>query len=343
MALITQQMQGSYATFKLRPLPCTRRVKLRSFVPSQLIGRTDRCTTLKHRLRLSVGGQPIISPQRKPFKISSFKGNAQNHESEGRTSSSKFSKNSSQLSYVPQEREETTEESSDLQKIPLSYTSEESEETITGSPAIQKLFKKWLIMLRTQTLNPTTDGIFEEIPPLSKISESQQGTPQLEVGKLLKAALVYFLGLDAAIKLPLLIFIPWYLAINAVYGAEVSKELMPMWVLGPLIIAFYVKLVQGLCSLYVFCFKQTIKLVKDLPKYILLIYNYIAEGKLREYVQALFWQPVVDIRNLDYKEMSKRKLKELEEWAVEKYLDYVESIWPYYCRTIRFLKKANLI
>lgn len=128
-----------------------------------------------------------------------------------------------------------------------------------------------------------------------------------------------------------------------IYGAEVSKELTPLWIFGPLIIALYVKMLRWLSALYVFSFKLTIKLIKNLPTYYAVASNYIKQGKLKEDVRARVWQPVVDIKNLDYKELSRRKLKEFQVWLMERYLDYVESIWPSYCRTIRFLKRANLI
>ena len=128
-----------------------------------------------------------------------------------------------------------------------------------------------------------------------------------------------------------------------VYGAEVTKELAPLWVLGPIIAALYVKIVQGLCALYIYCFKQAIRLIRNLPAYSVLVYNYITKGKLKAFIWAHFWKPIIDIKNLDYGELARRKLKQIQEWGMEKYLDYVESIWPYYCRTIRFLKKANLI
>lgn len=137
--------------------------------------------------------------------------------------------------------------------------------------------------------------------------------------------------------------IPFYLTVRMVYGAEVTRELTPMWVLGPLIVALYVKIIQGLCSLYVSSFMLSVRLVKNFPSYYRLVYNYIAEGKLKAYLHSCFWKPVEDVKNMDYKQLFARKMKQLQEWAVEKYLDYVESIWPYYCRTIRFLKKANLI
>lgn len=124
-----------------------------------------------------------------------------------------------------------------------------------------------------------------------------------------------------------------------IYGAEVSKELTPLWVVGPVIVVLYIKMLRWLFALYVFSFKQTVKVIKNLPVY----YSYLVEGKLKEEFRSRFWQPVVNIKNLNYKEFSKSKLKELQVWLVERYLDFVESIWPYYCRTIRFLKRANLI
>lgn len=344
MALITHPTQVSSAALLARPPAWTKEVKWKPFVSFLLIGRREMCISLKHRhCLLSHGGLAILSTKEKPLKVSAFKGSAQNDESEGRANGSKLSKSSVRLSYVQEEREKSIEETPVVQKVPFSNTSEEREETLAGSPAIENLFKKWLVMLRTQTPNHATDNIFKESPGQIEISGCQSQTLQQRANVLLKAVLGYFAGLGAAIKIPLMIFIPWYLTINVVYGAEVSKELTPLWVFGPLIVALYIKMVQGLCSLYVFTFRLAFKLVKKLPAYSLLAYDYIAQGKLRGYLKSYLFQPFIDIRNLNYKEVSKQKLKEVQEWAVEKYLDYVESIWPYYCRTIRFLKKANLI
>ncbi|KAG1368466.1 hypothetical protein COCNU_14G009340 [Cocos nucifera] len=198
-------------------------------------------------------------------------------------------------------------------------------------------------MLRTQTPSLRMDGNFHEEPAENVTIEGQHVTLRMSAGNMLKAAVVYFLGLDAAISVPLLIFIPWYLAVKLVYGVEVAKELTPLWVLGPPIIGFYIKLIQGLCSLYFFLFMQAARLIKDLPIYSALVSTYIAEGKLQAFLWALFWKPIIDIKNLDYRALFKQKFKQLEEWAVEKYLDFIELIWPCYCRTIRFLKKAHLI
>ncbi|MQL80385.1 hypothetical protein Taro_012838, partial [Colocasia esculenta] len=65
-----------------------------------------------------------------------------------------------------------------------------------------------------------------------------------------------------------------------------------------------------------------------------LLIFYIAEGKLQAFLYAHLCQLIVDVRNIGYNKLMKQKLMQVNEWALEKYLDYVESLWPYYCRTI---------
>lgn len=336
MALIAHQTQGSYQF--LRPKLWRREIKLSSFVAFQLVDRTASFIPLKHRF--CSRSLPINLSKGKAFQVFSFKGSSQNDESDHSDSSSKCTKAPVQFSHTQEDIEVVTE-SSDVQNHSISYGSEDRENT-TGSIAIQKLFRKWLLMMRTQTLRPTDDVLSKKMRQ-SEPSEGHKVTVRREAGEVLKSAVLCFLKLDAAISLPLLIFIPFYLTVRMVYGAEVTKELSPMWILGPLIVAFYVKIIQALCSLYVFCFMLAVRLVRNLPSYFLLVCNYIVEGKLRTFLYTRFWKPVDDVKNMDYKQFVVVKMKQLQEWAYEKYLDYIESIWPYYCRTIRFLKKANLI
>ncbi|CAK9137576.1 unnamed protein product [Ilex paraguariensis] len=316
-------------------------LKLKCYITTlHMVGNTNRINSVKCKSCLRVGAPFVLGPRGKSLKISAFKGIGQNDESGAQASGSKLQNNSVKFSYVPQESETSTN-SPKVKNVPVSYTSE-AHETIAGSPAIQELFKNWLSLLRTPSPNQVVDEIIEE-PSKRAISETQNGIQNKESGGILKAVWSNFLGLDATIKIPLLIFIPWYLSVNAIYGADVSKELTPLWIFGPLIVALYIKMFRGLFALYVFSFKQTVKVVKNVPNYYLVAYNYISHGKLKDDIRAHLWQHIVDIKNLDYKELPKRKMKELEGWLVEKYLDFVESIWPYYCRAIRFLKRANLI
>src|ERR1044072_540985 len=119
--------------------------------------------------------------------------------------------------------------------------------------------------------------------------------------------------------------VPLYMAVNVKYGAEVSKELTPLWVLGPPIVAIYIMIIRGLCALYAFTFSQTVKVLKDSPSFCILAYSYVFGGKLKEHIAAYLLKPILSIKNRDYKQLTSRKLKELQEWILEKYLDFVES------------------
>ncbi|KDP31068.1 hypothetical protein JCGZ_11444 [Jatropha curcas] len=343
MALVTHQMQqGSYTTFPMRPLSWSKGFKLKQHVSTlHMFGRIDRRSPIKRNIRLSVGAC-VNGSRLKLLKIAAFKGSVRNDESGNRANGSKVSKNSVKVSYVPKESGETIMGSPKVHSVPVSYTSE-ANEGIAGSPVIHKLFKKWLNMLRTQPPSQVVDEILEGPPPSEELQQTQSTAQTKGSGEIVEAVWSHFLGLDATIKIPLLIFIPMYFAVNVIYGVQVSKELTPLWILGPLAVAFYIKMLRVLWALYVFSFKQTVKVLKNLPTYYAVASSYISQGKLKEDIQAHVFQPMIDFKNLDYKELSKKKMKEFEEWFVDKYLDFVESIWPYYCRTIRFLKRANLI
>ncbi|KAI4343731.1 hypothetical protein L6164_011045 [Bauhinia variegata] len=326
MALVAHHPQGSYMTISSRHLTWSKSLKLKQcFTKHHMVGRTHWHFLLKRNV--------CLRSNLKPLRISAFKGSAQNDESGSRTNGLKVSKNSVRLD----ESGEAISETPKVHNVPLSYASE-ANESLATSPAIYKLFKKWLTMLRTQPSNDVEEEIFGELPP-GVISKTPQGDENKEKFGILKVVWSHFLSLDATIKIPLLIFVPFYLAVNAIYGADVSKELTPLWILGPIIVAVHIKLVQTVIALYAFSFKQTVKIVTNLPNY----YTYVAHGKLKEYLRVRFLQPVLNLKNLGYKELTRKLLKELKEWIVELYLDFMELIWPYYCRTIRFLKRANLI
>lgn len=339
MALATHHLQGSYRTCPLSPSSWTTGNKLRHTVTKIPVGQKDNFISLKCKSCLRIGAPLVLKPKGKSLKISAFKSNSQN-ESGGRVSGSKSLKSSVKLSYVPHESEETSVEPPRAQNVPISYSAEADQ--TTNYSAIQNIFKSWLTLLRTPLPNQVTNETVEE-PYTTETSETQKMVQEKERVHVLKAVWCYFLSLDATIKIPVLTFVPLYLAVTLIYGAEVSKELTPLWILGPLIVALYVKMLRGICALYVFSFKQTVNVVKNLPTYSLLVYGYVARGKLKEDIRMRLLQPFVDIKNMDFKDAAKRKTKNIEEYLVEKYLDFVESIWPYYCRTIRFLKRANLI
>ncbi|KAL1203956.1 hypothetical protein V5N11_011799 [Cardamine amara subsp. amara] len=345
MVLVTHKLQGSHVLFPWSSPTWTKGLNLKRPVTTvHFVGRKDKQLKLKQNCCFSLGSPCNGGLKAKPFRVTSFKGGIQNNESGGSEGGKKGTNNSVKLSYRSDDDEKNVNGSPKAQNKSLSYTSE-TEDSITGQPAIQKLFKKWLTMLRTQSPIQVTDEalVGEQVPQTTKPETETEIRKTESLQSTKNTVWSLFWSLDAAIKIPLLLFVPAFLAVNAIYGAEVTKELSPMWVAGPLIVALYIKMFQGLCALYAFCFNQTIKMIRNLPSYYLVAYHYFAHGKLRDDMKALVFRPVVAIKNTDYKELTRTKLKQFKEWIIEKYLDFVESIWPYYCRTIRFLKRANLI
>ncbi|KAL3835219.1 hypothetical protein ACJIZ3_009955 [Penstemon smallii] len=342
MALETCPLQGSCRTFPSLPSSSSRGSKFKYFVPiPHAVGRKDRLTSLKYKSYSSVEASLVLGPKSKLCRISAFKGSSRHDDSRGRATGSNSLKKPVKVSYLQHESKESSMESFQVQNVvPAPRTS--ADETTTRSLAIQNLFKNWLMLLHTPPQNQLVDKVFEE-PSSTDSSEVPKIIQKKGKGAALKSFCFYYLGLDATIKIPLLIFTPLFLAVNLVYGPKVSKELAPLWILGPLFVVLYVKMFRAICELYVFSFKQTIKLAHNLPVYYLLVRDLIVCRKLKEAIRKQIWQPMEDIKNMNYNEVSRGKMKDLQGWLMEKYLDCVESIWPYYCRTIRFLKRANLI
>ncbi|PPS19398.1 hypothetical protein GOBAR_AA01197 [Gossypium barbadense] len=332
MVLLTHQLQDSQIAFPSRPLSRGKGLTLkRHVVTVHMLGRRERGIS-RHSACSSIAAPHTYGLKVKNIGISTFKGSGQNNELRGRTNNAFLSKNTIKVSYVPKDGEETMIESSNVHNVPLAYASETSENHL-GSPAIQKLFKKWIMILLSQSPHQVMDEVMGVGPRPRDTSETQIGTQSNGKSEILKMVWSHFWDMDVTIKIPILLFIPLYMAVSLIYGAEVSKELTPLWVFWA----------SNCGSLHQDSQRVTLQIVGNLPTYYVMAYNYIAHGKLKEEVRARVWQPVVDIKNLDYKELSRRKMKDFQEWMMEKYVDIVESVWPYYCRTIRFLKRANII
>ncbi|KAL8057228.1 hypothetical protein ABFX02_04G171100 [Erythranthe guttata] len=337
MASATHLFKGSCSTFPSVPSSWSRGSKLKHFAPTfHSVGRKDRFISLKCRSCTSIGASRVHGSKSNSFKISAFKGGNSYNDSGIRTNSSK---DNGKVGYLENTIEASSLESSKVQNVTPSIA---ADETISRSLAIHNLFKSWLMLLRTPLQSQHVDEVLEESSSV-ETSEIPNSLKKQERSDFLKAVWCYFVGLNATIKIPLLLFTPLYLGVYVAYGSKVSKELTPLWILGPLFVALYIKMFRAICKIYGFSFKQTAKLVKNLPVYYLVVHDHIVNGKLNEATRRHVFEPLAVIKNTDYKEMTKNRMKDLQGWFVERYLDFVESIWPYYCRTIRFLKRANLI
>uniref|UniRef100_A0A7N0ZV50 Alcohol dehydrogenase-like C-terminal domain-containing protein n=1 Tax=Kalanchoe fedtschenkoi TaxID=63787 RepID=A0A7N0ZV50_KALFE len=209
MALVTHQLQGAFCTAPLKPVSWGKGIKLRQHGVSLRVGSANLRSLNKCNISLSVGVRNFLA-KRKTSKISAFKGNAQNDESEVRAGSSKSASHSVKLSYLQQNNEETCAKSLNVHNVPLSYASE-GKESVLWLPAVHKLFKKWLTVLVSQSPNRTTEGFLEGEQPETKKPETEKTEIHIVEqekgrGQVLKACWGYFLGLDTTIKLPLVIF-----------------------------------------------------------------------------------------------------------------------------------------
>ncbi|CAN0890354.1 hypothetical protein LINGRAHAP2_LOCUS16387 [Linum grandiflorum] len=324
--------QASYVTVPSRSSSWSKGVLLKQHITSiHMVGRLDRRSSMKCYFRSSVG-TGVHGVKARVLRVSSFQGNPKNDDASDRSCGSRGSKNSG----------ETLRELPKAQSLPISCSSEPSE-GLAGSPAIHRLFKNWLNMLQSHSSNQVADGVLGGPGQPEEVAETQNVALETQPRFVLLDVFHHFWQLKATIKIPILIFIPLYFSINTIYGAEVSKELTPLWILGPLVAALYIKLIQGISALYAFSFRQTVRIVMNLPAYYKASRSYIAEGKLKQDIETRVIQPVVKIRDQDHKQMAMEALGRLKEWYMEKYIDFLEDIWPHYCRTVRFLKKMNFI
>lgn len=154
-------------------------------------------------LAVTVRGRPCILSNQKPFKVSSFKSNGQADEANETDRASKFFRKSVHPSCVSEEREETLTASPDVTSSMLS--SENRDDTVTSSQAIKKLFKKWSIMLHSQTLSVGMDEVYTEKPTDTGVLKNHECPPEEKAKSIFMASFLWFMGLDATIKIPLLI------------------------------------------------------------------------------------------------------------------------------------------
>ncbi|KAL9260188.1 hypothetical protein AKJ16_DCAP05960, partial [Drosera capensis] len=245
-------------------------------------------------------------------QVTSFKGNEEN-KSEDESTIAKFTKNRLQIYFSRH---------GDMTHRAVSYAVVAANKTASRSQAVHRLFWKW-IKQHTECPNESREAIVEG-PSQTELVQAQTRTHVEERSNVLMLALRYFRGLDATIKVPFLIFVPFFLAVAFMYGMEVSKELTRLWIIGPLIAAFYTRIVQKIIALYIFSIRQPA------------ICRNVSE-RLKEAVLLR----VTKIKSFDPKEITIRKWEEFKETLEERYIDFTEWIWPVYLIIFKYLKKAK--
>ncbi|KAL9267066.1 hypothetical protein AKJ16_DCAP19242 [Drosera capensis] len=233
-------------------------------------------------------------------QVTSFKGNEEN-KSEDESSITKFTKNRLQI-YFSRHGDMTLADFPKLLDGAVSYAVVAANKTASRSQAVHRLFSKW-IKQHTERPNESGEAIVEG-PSQTELVQAQTGTHMEERSNVLMLALRYFLELDATIKVPLLIFVPFFLAVTLIHGMEVSKALTRLWIIGPLIAALYTRIVQKIISLYIFSIRLPISICRNVSE------------RLTEAVLLCFTK----IKSFNPMEITIRKWEEFKE-TVEESID----------------------
>ncbi|CAM8933813.1 unnamed protein product [Rhodiola kirilowii] len=278
---------------------------------------------------LNLSSELVSRRNKKPLIISAYQSSWQNHDFRGRES--KSPKHSADLSYIPK----VLEDGSLAVNGPLPYVPEANNNT-GRSTLIHNLFSQWLTKLHNcpqpieivEGISRTSEQLECSVSPGTKVEMHKRQWDTIR-----EVVSCCFSRLDATLKITMLIFIPCYVAIRVIYGVEVLKELTPLWILGPLIVAFDIKMFQAISQLYVFCFKQAEIAIRSMP----------SPNKLTEAMYTYILHTLVAMTSFDYKKAAKMKLKEIIQWNKNVPVIFLTLSWPFYWRIVRFLTRSNLI
>ncbi|KAI5070250.1 hypothetical protein GOP47_0014593 [Adiantum capillus-veneris] len=134
------------------------------------------------------------------------------------------------------------------------------------------------------------------------------------------------------IKLPTMIFLPWFLFISAFYGLSVSMDLLPLWIIGPLVVGLLVKVnmkMSAACQRWLAekKLKETALLAIEGARTGLLFEVAGTKiGEARLHIMEKTWKGVYFIRSgrfiCVFKQYLHRKLIEQQERWIEKFQDW---------------------
>uniref|UniRef100_A0A7N0T5A5 Uncharacterized protein n=1 Tax=Kalanchoe fedtschenkoi TaxID=63787 RepID=A0A7N0T5A5_KALFE len=317
MSSTTHQLQGLCCS------PCSS-----SFLAFYRGTKLNKCLTLAH-VRFHQSSELVSRQKQKPLIVSAYQGDGQNNEFGGGVS--KSPKHSAEVSYMPK----VFEDNSLAENGPFSCIPE-AKEINERSKVIHNLFSKWLTILHNPSKpTETAEGASRstEQMELSESSGTEFEIHKRGLDRVREVVSCYFSRLDITFKITLLIFIPCYVAIRVIYGVEVLKELTPLWILGPLIVALDIKMFQAVSQLYVFSFKQAEIAIRSIP----------SPEKLTQATRAYFSQKFAEMKSLDFKKVANLKVKEIPRLKEIISTLFFTYSWPLYWRTVRFLARSNLI
>lgn len=202
-------------------------------------------------------------------------------------------------------------------------------------------FPGWFSKLQEQKFILRANEILQKPIARLKFLEGDQIVKELRDDKVGHHFLKLWQNSEVWIKWPLVIILSWCFAVTVLYGFEVSSDLLPLWLIGPLFMAAFIK---SSLVFYHICVQITTNIVtigREAPaKCMEAMHNRILAVQL--YMKALEARTVeliVCITSGKYKEIFREKLKEYKVRKTDEFFDYIDYWWPKWRQFERFLKK----
>eukprot|EP01018_Ginkgo_biloba_P018937 Gb_33113 [translate_table: standard] len=327
MALVVHQTQGFYAACTSQPVAWKGAKKMVPLVAYCHVGRISRCSRFRSHHKLSIVGssgvRSVISARNQCLKALSFQGATKNEDSEGREGP----KSSSSMDF--------------------SCAWKRMEEAEQNFPQSSQGLPNWFTKLQKQGFIQQANAILQNPQPGLKFLDQDQLIKQLQEGQVSQHIVDFWQNLEVWIKWPLAVFLLCFLAITVIFGIRASSDLLPLWIIGPLMMGTFIKSYLLLSSLCIRVTTDALVMVKAVTDKCVELQLIVKNGNLIQMIQLHVRQffeakrsEVVDyFRSGKFKELLWQKWKEFGEWNSERTQDFVESIWPQWRATTRFLKK----
>lgn len=320
MALVPSQTQGFGAAYTSQPVAWDRTKKVASYCP---FGNTSRCIPFNRHRQLSIVRSTAIGPvlrvNYEGLKALSFQEVTKKNDSNGR-------------------------EGKNLRSFPMYlYRAWQGMEGAEKSSPQSARGSSWFTKLQKQNVIQLTKKILQKPQSRLKFLYKDQMIKQLQEAQLDNTILEFWKSSDVSIKWPLAVFFPCYFAITVFFGFRASNDLLPLWIIGPLMMGIFIKFSQ---IVYAHCVRITTNAVVkvkatyvaakngDITRRMQLQFEQFLEGKRSELVVYLDY-----FKTERYKKFLQKKHDEYQERISEAIQDYAEANWPRWRATTRFLRK----
>lgn len=99
----------------------------------------------------------------------------------------------------------------------------------------------WYTNARNQNVSVTINQVLERSKTELQSVDKRQILQQIKSSKLTTYGIHWWERTQEWIKWPVSIFVPWFLLISVFYGTSASMDLLPLWIIGPIIAGLAIK------------------------------------------------------------------------------------------------------